>query len=139
MALVLGLLGIIFGFVGGVLTLFVITAFVGIPFLLIGLIFLTVALVLGTRAYEQARQIVNVLRIGEVTQGQILDAQRNYSVAINGRNPWDIRYEFQAAGQNYDGKVSTLNEIGPTLQAGSRVYILYLPNEPQWNSIYPHP
>ena len=139
LALIFGLVGVIFSSIGAGLTLGIVTAFVGIPFLLLGLIFLVVALAVGTRRYDHARQIVNVLRTGESTQGQIIDVQKDYSVRVNRQHPSVIRYQFQVNGQDYEGNVRTLNPIGASLQAGKTVCILYLPNAPQWNSIYPHP
>jgi len=138
-ALVFGLLGVIFSFVGAGLTFVTATASVGIPFLVIGLIFLVVALVVGAWRYNHARQVVKVLRIGESTQGQITDVQKDYSVRVNRQHPWAIRYQFQVSGQNYEGNLRTLNPVGAHLQTGKMVWILYLPNAPQWNSIYPHP
>ena len=139
LAFIFGLLGVIFSLVGAGLTLGIVTAFVGIPFLLIGLPFLAVALGVGKWRYDHASQVVNVLRIGESTQGQIMDVQKDYSVRVNRQHPWVIRYQFQVNGQNYEGNVRTLNPVGASLQTGKTVCILYLPNSPQWNSIYPHP
>ena len=111
----------------------------GIPFLLLGLAFLgSGGWVLNWR-YKETQKEVNVLRVGEATRGQIVELQENYSARINGRYPWVIRYQFQVNGQNYEGKVTTLNTPGQQLQTGKTVYILYLPTAPQWNSIYPHP
>ena len=138
-ALVFGILGVIFSFAGAGLTFAIVTAFVGIPFLLIGLIFLAVALAVGTWRYDRARKVVNVLQIGESTQGQIIDVQKDYSVRVNRQHPWVIRYQFQVNGQNYEGNVRTLNPVGARFQTGKTVWILYSPNAPQWNSIYPHP
>jgi hypothetical protein len=138
-ALVFGLLGVIFSSVGAGLTFVIVTAFVGIPFLLIGLVFLVAAFTVGTWRYDRARRVVNVLRIGEATQGPIIDVQKDYSVRVNGQHPWVIRYQFQVNGQDYEGKVRTLNPVGARLQTGKMVWILYLPDAPQWNSIYPHP
>jgi len=138
-ALVLGLLGVIFSLVGAGLTFAIVTAFVGIPFLSIGLVLLVIALPVGTWRYDRARQVVNVLRIGESTQGQIIDVQQDYSVRVNRQHPWVVRYQFQVNGQNYEGNVRTLHPLGPRLQAGKMVWVLYLPNAPRWNSIYPHP
>ena len=138
-ALVFGLLGVIFSLVGGGLTLGIITAFVGIPFLLLGLAFLGIGGWVLNWRYKETQKVVNVLRVGEATRGQIVELQENYSVRINGRYPWVIRYQFQVNGQNYEGKVTTLNTPGQQLQTGKTVYILYLPTAPQWNSIYPHP
>ena len=138
-AFVFGLLGGIFCIVGAGLTVGIITAFVGIPFLLFGLAFLGIGSGVLIWRYKETQKVVDVLRVGEATSGKIIEVQENYSVRINGRYPWVIQYQFQVNGQNYEGKVSTLNPVGEKLQAGEGVCILYLPTSPQWNSIYPHP
>ena len=138
-AFVFGLLGSIFTLVGAGLTIGVITAFVGIPFLLLGLAFLGIGGGVLNWRYKETQKVVNVLRVGEATRGQIIEIQENYSVRINGRYPWVIRYQFQAGGQAYQGSVTTLNQPGQQLQAGKAVSILYLPMAPKWSSIYPHP
>ncbi len=137
--MVLALVGLIFTLVGAGLTLGIITAFVGIPFFLIGLILLGTGALLLFLQFQHSQNIVAALRDGEATRGRILDAEQNYSLRINGRNPWVIRYQFEAGGQNHEGSVSTLNQPGERLQAGKPVCILYLPGAPQWSSIYPHP
>ncbi len=138
-AFVFGLLGVIFSMVGAGLTLAIITAFVGIPFLLLGVAFLGIGGWVLIGRYQEAQNVVKVLREGEAARGQIVEIQENYSVRINGRHPWVIRYQFQANGQSHEGKVTTLNQPGQQLQAGKAVCILYLPTAPKWNSIYPHP
>ena len=138
-ALVFGLIGFIFSLVGAVLTILIITAFIGIPFLLLGLIFLGAGAWVFVRRYQNAQKVVNVLKAGEATQGQIVEVQENYSVTMGGRHPWMIHYQFEANGQEYKGEVSTLNQPGQQLQAGKAVYVLYLTTAPQWSSIYPHP
>jgi hypothetical protein len=138
-ACVFGLLGVIFSLVGAGLTIGIITAFIGIPFLLLGLAFIGIGGGILTWRYQEMQKMVNVIRIGEATNGIITEIQENYSVKVNGRYPWVIRYQFQVNGQNYKGKVSTLNPVGKGLQAGETVCILYSPTDPQWNSIYPHP
>lgn len=138
-AFVFGILGLVFSLVGASLTIAVITAFIGLPFLLLGLAFLVAAGSLFVWRYQNAKKMVTVLREGQVSRGKIIDIQPNYAVRVNGRNPWTIRYQFQANGQGQEGTVSTLNQPGPQFQAGKDVYVLYLPSAPKWNSIYPHP
>ncbi len=138
-ALVFTILGIIFTLLGAALTLAIVTAFVGIPFLALGLVFLGGGAAVLFWRYQEARKLVNVLRMGEATRGQVMDVHENYNVRVNGRNPWVIKYQFQANGQNYEGKVTTLNQPGPELQTGKPVCILYLPASPNFNSLYPHP
>jgi hypothetical protein len=138
-AFVFCLLGVIFCVVGAGLTLGIITAFIGIPFLLLGLVFLVVAVWVLSWRYKRAHKVVTVLREGEAVRGKIIEVSVNYSVRINQRHPWTIRYQFQANGQDHEGTVSTLNPVGDHLQAGKAVYVLYLSSAPEWNSLYPHP
>jgi hypothetical protein len=138
-AFVFGLLGAVFILVGAGLTIGILTAFVGLPFLVLGLALLGIGAGALIWRYQEMQKVVNVLRVGEAASGKIVGVQENYSVRINGRHPWVIRYQFQVNGQNYEGKVSTLNPLGEQYQAGNAVWILYLPTAPQWNSIYPHP
>jgi hypothetical protein len=132
-------MGTIFGLVGGGLTLGIITALVGIPFLLFGVAMLGGGGAVFIWRYKEARRIVTVLREGEATRGRIIETQADYSVHINGRNPWVIRYQFQAHGQDFEGKVSTLREPGDQLREGKAVCVLFLPTAPQSSTIYPHP
>jgi hypothetical protein len=138
-ALVFVLLGIIFTPLGIFLTLGVITAFVGIPFLGLGLIFLAGGITAGIRRVRTARQQVNILQMGEAVEGHITQMDENRHVLVNGRHPWNIRYQFELNGQTYEGQVETLNVPGATLAPGKRACILYLPQSPERNVLYPHP
>ncbi len=138
-ALVFGILGVVFSLVGAGLTIGRIAAFVGIPFLFVGVGLLGTGGWVVIWRYQEARKVVNVLREGEATRGQIVEIHKDYSVRVNGRNPWAIRYQFQANGQDYEGRVTTFNQPEQQLQAGKAVYVLYLPMAPKWSSIYPHP
>jgi len=133
------LLGLIFTMVGGGLTLGIITAFVGIPFLALGLLFLGGGGAVLYWRYQTAQNAVNVLRLGQATQGEITGLDQNYNVRINGRNPWKIYYKFTLDGQDYEGSVGTLNTPGYELQPGSPAVVLYLPDAPKNNQLYPHP
>ena len=137
--LVFGLVGAIFTLVGVPLALAVITAFVGIPFAGLGLLFLGGAAVVGVWRYREARQAVEVLRTGEAVEGRIVEVAENMAVRINGRNPWAIRYEFSVGGRPYEGRVSTLTAPGAALQPGQPACVLYLPQAPEQNGLYPHP
>jgi hypothetical protein len=138
-ALVFGILGVVFFPIGAGLTLGVITAFVGIPFMFLGIGFLIAGGWVAVRRYQIAQKVVYVLQVGEAVRGQITEVQQDYSVEVNGRNPWEIRYQFQANGQNVEGEVTTFNQLGQDFQAGKAVSVLYLPTDPKWSSIYPHP
>ena len=138
-AFVFGLLGAIFTFVGFILTVAIITAFVGIPFAGLGMIFLAVAVGVGLRQYQAAQKIVEVLRLGEAAEGQIVNIEENLSVRINRRHPWAITYQFRAGERDYQGNVTTLNVPGIALRPGKKACVLYLPEAPEHNVLYPHP
>lgn len=133
------LLGLIFCVVGFALTLGIVTAFVGIPFLMLGLLFAGLGGAGFASRYNQARQTVLVLQQGEPIRGQLVSVERNDNVAVNDRNPWVLRYRFAVGGQEFHGTVTTLNDPDPVLRAGAPVCVLYTPTDPHQNTLYPHP
>ena len=133
------LLGGIFTIIGIPLTLALVTAFVGLPFTGLGLTFLAAGAFFFRRSYQKARTTVKVLREGQTANGQIDSVAMNYSVRVNNRHPWIIKYSFQVMGKNYEGQVSTLDQPNLYLKTGNPAYVLYLPETPEQNSLYPHP
>jgi membrane protein implicated in regulation of membrane protease activity len=138
-ASIFALLGAIFFPLGAILTIGIVTAFVGIPFAGLGFVFLSLAIAALVWRYQEAQKVLTVLRTGEATRGQIVSVQQNYNVQINGRNPWSLVYQFRANGRDIQGRVTTLNYPGPQLRPGSPACVLYLSNAPDYNSLYPHP
>lgn len=141
--LVLGILGGVFTLVGTVLTLFMVTAFVGIPFAIIGIPMLLAGGGLLNTRYQEKQKIVNVLRYGQAMRGEITGVQENLMVRVNHRHPWIIEYQFRANGQVYHGSALTYRDpaayAGAQLQPGKPVYVLYQPDAPEQNALYPHP
>jgi hypothetical protein len=136
---IFALLGAIFSVLGLLLTLGVITAFVGLPFLALGLVFLFGGGALLASRYQAARRTVGVLRMGDSTVGQIARVEENLAVRVNNQHPWIITYQFRVQNLPYEGRVTTLNAPGADLQPGQAASVLYLPQSPQYNSLYPHP
>ncbi len=138
-ALVFTILGGTFSITGAGLTVGIITAFVGIPFLLFGLVMLAGGLAVLIWRYDQAQKALNVLRHGQATRGQITALEPNYNVRINGRTPWSIGYKFTLDGADYEGRITTLNNPSADMAPGNPAVVLYLPDAPQYNGLYPHP
>jgi hypothetical protein len=136
---IFALIGAIFSLVGFFLTIGIITAFVGLPFLGIGLLFLGGGGYVLYKRYQEATKTVNVLRNGEAVIGEVTSAELNYTVEVNGRNPLTIGYQFQAAGKDYQSTVTTLNHLNLQFEPGNQVCVLYLPNAPEYCSLFPHP
>jgi hypothetical protein len=133
------ILGSIFSCVGLVMLLAIVTLLIGILFTLLGLGFLAGGLAALIWRYQQARTTVRVLQVGQAARGEIVSVEQNYNVRVNGRHPWLLIYHFTAHGRQYQGQVSTLNPVGHLFRAGNPVYVLYLPDAPEHNAIYPHP
>ncbi|MBL8055101.1 MAG: hypothetical protein JNK29_00310 [Anaerolineales bacterium] len=133
------LLGAIFTGLGGALTVALITAFVGLPFLGMGLVFLGLGGAGLAWRYRLARRTVEVLRHGTAVLGEITQVEANYSVRVNGQHPWLIGFHFPVVGRTFTGQVVTLNPPGPQLQPGQPAWVLYLPAAPEHNALFPHP
>lgn len=131
------IIGTIFGCVSIILVLAIITVPIGLIFLLVGGLMFLLGIGLFVQRYQKALKVVNVLQVGEAVPGEVIACVQNFSVRINHRYPWIISYRFQVHGQSYTGTVTTLDQ--PGLVSGQPVYVLYLPDSPANNSIYPHP
>jgi hypothetical protein len=133
------LLGVTFVPTGFSMVVVVVTAFLGIPFLVLGLAFLGLGIGLFVRQLRRAQMTLRVLREGDAVKGEIVDVVENYSVRINGRHPWDIEYEFETGGRVHRGRVRTLRPPGRRLMPGSPAFVLVLPGAPEYSALYPHP
>lgn len=133
------LIGGIFFVVGALLTIGIVTAFVGIPFALLGAAFLAGGGYVLYWRYNEALRTAQILKLGQATVGEITDVAQNYSVQINGRNPWRIAYQFNYNGQQFQKSLTTLTPPGPRLQAGRKICVLHLPDTPEYSTLYPHP
>jgi hypothetical protein len=137
--LVFLLLGAVFGVLGVAMSLATVTAFVGVPFALLGALFLLVGVPLLVWRYQTARRTIEVLRLGQASQGEIVSVHQDYRVRVNGRHPWRLTYRFEVNGRQYDGQVTTLSQPDLNQQPGKPVYVLYMGNNPEQNTLYPSP
>lgn len=138
-AAIFAFIGVIFFFVGLLLTVLVVTAFVGIPFMGMGAIFGVAGFILLKSQVDKAGQTVEILRLGQETQGLVTEVEENLMVRINGRNPFTIRYEYTVGGQRHTGEVQTLQNPSPVFRQGSGAWVLYSPGAPGKSTLYPHP
>jgi len=136
---VFALIGGIFFIVGLALTVGIVTAFVGIPFVGLGLLGLVGGFALAARGYRTAQQTVEVLRTGSPATGQITRVEIIPGVLVNGRPPWKIEYKYSVQARDFKGSVTTLNPPMMGMQPGQPAWVLYLPGAPEKNALYPHP
>lgn len=129
------LLGAVFLAVGLGLVFPAVTAVVGLVFTVLGLCFLGVGIPLMAWRHGRAKGMADILREGTAVLGEIVSVYQSYQIQVNGRFPWSIVYRFRAAGQEIEGKVSTLSEPDLSQQAGKPVYVLYERDNPARNTI----
>ncbi len=134
---VFAFIGILFGCIGVAMIISLVGAVIGVVFAGLGGIFALIGIPLVVWRYNEAQQTLNVLRIGQATLGEVTDVYENLNVEVNGRHPWTIAYRFEVEGWTHDGKTRTLRTPGLTHQPGQPVHVLYLPSNPDRNTIYP--
>jgi hypothetical protein len=137
--LVLLLLGLIFWLVGSGLTLARVTAFVGLPFAVLGILLLVASAPLLYWRLRVARRVVSVLEQGRATQGEVVDVRQELWLRVNGRHPWVVDYTYRVGGSPYAGKLTTLSLPDPYQRPGQAAWILYLGNDPTQSTLYPNP
>ena len=136
---IFALVGAIFGLVGFGLTADMVTAFVGLPFAALGLLCFGGGAAVLIWRYQKAQKIKKVLKDGEAVLGEIETVQQVMQVRVNGRHPWTISYCFEVSGHLYQGKLTTLSQPGLDQQSETDIYVLYMRENPEQNTIYPHP
>ena len=80
---------------------------------------------------------IHPYELGQATIGEITDIYRDYSISVNGRNPWRIVYQFETSRAPYEGNVMTWQNAARTHAIGSRVHVLYMQDNPDQNVLYP--
>jgi len=106
-------------------------------FALFNLGFFIFGAILFFRGFLKAQQTLSILRDGQAALGEITDISLNYRVRINKRHPWIIQYKFKVLGSDYHDKLSTLSQPDSDHEPGKAVYVLYQPDDPQKNTLYP--
>ncbi|MBN1150407.1 hypothetical protein JXA84_04195 [candidate division WOR-3 bacterium] len=139
MSFVFSIVGGCFGLVGFILTILLITAVIGIPFLILGTVILVFGIFTLKNQYELAKEKVNVLRIGEATEGKIASYEENKNITVNKKHPKIIKYEFFLNYIKYTGEITTYKDLSHLYYEGKKVWILYMPENPEKNTLYPHP
>lgn len=131
------MLGVIFAPLGLALTITLVTAFVGLPFLFLGGAFLLFAIPVLILRYQSYKRRATILRQGQSALGKIQSLEQNYSVMINNRHPWIITYTFMVHGEPYEERFSTIRLPHKEFKPGAPVYVLFDPNDPHQNILYP--
>lgn len=94
----------------------------------------------GAMAYfgiQNGLQKVSTFEHGQATIGEVVDMFIDRTISVNNRNPWRIIYTFDVHGRPYHGKALSWQHAPQTQAVGNRIYVLYMPDDPEQNVIYP--
>jgi|WetSurMetagenome_2_1015567.scaffolds.fasta_scaffold321772_1 hypothetical protein len=115
----------------------------GLIFLLIGGSGLVLGALLAAYRYNEDKIYLRLLTSGDAVVGKVTEISENFLVSKGTRShsvhPFNIRYTFQVNGQEYRGRVEAFRPFRKALREGSATYVLYLPNSPWRNTLYPIP
>lgn len=88
-------------------------------------------------AYRSNRREIRAFRDGSATKGLIVKRGLDHSTEINGKNPFEIVWEFQIDGTNYKGKLSNMHaEMLNRAFPEEEVTVLYDPRDPKVNTVW---
>ena len=86
---------------------------------------------------KKAAGVLKAFRDGQAVVGRIVDVHRDTSIKINGRSPWAILYAFNAGGREVKGKAQSWDVGAQAHEQGRAVHVLYVPGEPENNTLWP--
>jgi len=84
----------------------------------------------------RSNRLIQVLAHGVAAEGVIDDVYIDNTIQVNGRSPWQVHYSFKSNDVWHNGSQHAWQRDG-ALHPGIKVYVVYLPQDPGVNSIYP--
>ncbi len=104
-----------------------------------GVLFMIPGLAVGVPSLRAAQRALAAYANGVHADGQIVRVSEDTSTAVNGRHPWRVDYVFEAGGATVGGSVSCFDPVHATRRPGQPVHVVYLPDRPSVNAIWPPP
>lgn len=102
------------------------------------IIFPIIGIFIWRKGIKDANDELIPLAQGDSTIGEIENIAVDYSKKINGRSPFTVTFLFTANGQKYRGSVGNIfDNIDIQKQPGDKVWVVYMPQNPELSSIWP--
>ena len=102
------------------------------------IIFPIIGIPLWIIGHRRAQGKLAALERGLPGRAELLGVERDHSVKINGRSPWRIEYLFEdRSGQLHEGWQHTWQAQHTRRPVGEKFWVVYLPEDPEQNSIWP--
>lgn len=127
------------------LIFFLVGAFIFLGFLLLGLLlpallpllFMAGGLAMLLVGRRDAATTLNAFVRGIAAEGKVVSVSVDHSQAINGAHPWKLTYHFAVGSRLHEGAAVSWDSIVTARAPGQPLWVLYLPNDPEQNTLYP--
>jgi hypothetical protein len=85
----------------------------------------------------QANNTLRAFRFGTAVAGQVHSVGLDSSNRINDQYARKLTYHFQIENQLHEGTLSSFDSTLSTRRSGQPLWVLYLPEDPTKNTLYP--
>lgn len=124
---------------------FLIGSFIFLVFLLLGLLigtplpllFMILGFVMLWIARRHAARTLKAFKRGTAVEGKVVSVAQDQSQTLNGAHPWKLIYHFPVGAQLHEGNVVSWDSTITARSAGQPLWVLYLPEDPGQNTLYP--
>ena len=101
------------------------------------LLFMIVGAVLFRQGRRTATGVLNAFRRGVAVEGKVASVRLDETQSINQRHPWVFTYQFPVGNELVEGSLTSFNSTLATRSRGQPLWVLYVPDDPGQNTIYP--
>lgn len=85
----------------------------------------------------QAKHTLKAFKQGTAIAGNVHSLSSDTTQTVNGKHPYKLIYHFQLNGNLHDGSVVSFDSTLSKRRSGQPLWILYLPDDPTKNTLYP--
>ena len=86
--------------------------------------------------FYRSRARNQIWKHGVAIEGSVLSVEENFSVRINGRHPWIVRYRFRWPDGDKEAEMSLLDPRLRNVQEGTLLRVLVDPQDPLQSLVY---
>lgn len=86
---------------------------------------------------QDGLNMIRVYRHGDFVPGKVHSLSMDTTYTVNGRHPYKLTYHFQLGNDLFEGSISSFNTVLSTRRSGQPVWVLYLPDHVEVNTLYP--
>ena len=87
--------------------------------------------------WQTACGVLKAFRKGVAVEGKVVEVRLDKTQSVNQRHPWVMTYQFPVGNELIEGSITSFNSTLGTRGGGQPLWVLYVPDDPTQNTIYP--